>query len=83
MTKEERAKEKRRLRAGKAVERLDDLGIDEIVAKDVQTVHLERMDRNWFTLLVYAKGETVCYHIGAARAEVRASVSWRDPLSTQ
>lgn len=75
-SKEDRA-EARRLKAGKMVERLDERGIDEIVAKDV-FIHFERMDDNWFTLMVYGKGETVCYHIGAKRADVRADVSWRN-----
>ncbi len=60
---------------------LDDgtVEFDEIVAGPVLYVHLEKMDDNWFSLIVETTHERACFYIGAARAPVTASEMWRDP----
>ena len=65
------------VRKGRIVIRLDEMGIDEVVAFGVD-VHLERMDSNDFCLIVYAKGEIGCYRIAAKKATVTAFESWRE-----
>lgn len=52
--------------------RLDDDGVDEVVA-NCASVHLERMDNNAWHLIVSAGGKTVHCPIAAKRATVTAT----------
>lgn len=53
---------------------------DEIVARDA-VVHLEKMDTNWFCLILEINGERACFNIGSKRAPVNASEMWREPIN--
>ncbi len=53
---------------------------DEIVATNAY-VHLEKMDKSQFALIVEAGGERGCWFIGAKRAPVDCFESWRDRVA--
>lgn len=47
--------------------------LDEIIARDC-TVHLERMDNNWYWIGIDTPdGKTHMFHLGAKRATVKAT----------
>jgi len=54
----------------------EDQLLDEIVAVDA-VVHLERMNRHSFALIVEASGQRVCVMIGAT-TRIDAAVSWEE-----
>jgi hypothetical protein len=55
--------------------RFQEDGLDEVIAR-VATVHIERMDDNWFWIGIEdANGHLVHVHIGAKRARVNGTIA--------
>jgi len=62
----------------------EDGHLDEVVARNVSCVHLERMSTSgWFLGIYLADGTEIRVDIGAKRAQVDATVSVDRPQSTE
>lgn len=62
---------------------LDDgtVELDEVVAFEVMSVHLEKMSDQSFALIIETRQRRACFRIGTKRAPVDAIEQWNEPIN--